>query len=70
MMYKRLKDLKKDKYLIQRDISSMLSISQHGYSHSEPSNNAIPTNMLTRLSNFYGTSIDYILKSSNNKKKN
>ena len=68
-MYKRLRDLREDKDLTQKDIANILNISQRGYSHYETGNNDIPTEMLIRLADFYGTSVDYLLGRTSNKNK-
>lgn len=69
MMYKRLKDLREDRDLKQKDIADFLNISQRGYSHYETGNNDIPTEILIRLADFYETSVDYLLGRTNNKNK-
>lgn len=69
MMYKRLRDLREDKDLKQKDIADFLNISQRGYSHYETGNNDIPTEILIRLADFYETSVDYLLGRTNNKNK-
>lgn len=68
-MYKRLRDLREDKDLTQKDIANILNISQRGYSHYETGNNDIPTEILIRLADFYGTSVDYLLGRTDNKNK-
>ncbi len=69
MMYKRLRDLREDKDLKQKDIADFLNISQRGYSHYETGNNDIPTEILIRLADFYETSVDYLLGRTNNRNK-
>ena len=71
----RLKDLREDAELYQRDIAKLLNMSQTGYSKYETEENDIPTDILKKLALFYETSTDYILgltneKSSKNIKKN
>lgn len=61
MTYKRLKDLREDKDLTQTDIANILNISQRGYSHYETGNNDIPTDILIKLADYYGISVDYLL---------
>ena len=39
----------------------MLSMSQTGYSKYETGENDIPTQVLIKLADFYGTSVDYLL---------
>lgn len=60
-MYKRIKDLREDKDLTQTQLAAMLGMSQTGYSKYETGENDIPTSILIKLANFYGTSVDYIL---------
>lgn len=61
----RLKDLREDKDLLQKDIAKILDMSQTGYSKYEVGTNDIPTSVLIKLSKFYKTSIDYILGLTN-----
>jgi len=68
--YPRIKDLREDKELLQKDIAKILNISQRGYSHYETGNIDIPTQVLIKLSIFYNVSIDYILGQTNKKDKN
>ena len=68
-MYKRLRDLREDKDLKQKDIADFLNISQRGYSHYETGNNDIPTEILIKIADFYDTSVDYLLGRTNNKNK-
>lgn len=64
----RLRDLREDKDLLQKDIAKEIGISQRGYSHYETGENNIPNNILIKLAYFYNTSIDYILGITNEKK--
>lgn len=61
MMYRRIRDLREDRDLTQRQIAEMLGMSQTGYSKYETGENDIPTHVLIKLADFYGTSTDYIL---------
>ncbi len=60
-MYRRIRELREDKDLTQTQIANMLEMSQTGYSKYETGENDIPTSILIKLANFYGTSVDYIL---------
>lgn len=60
-MYQRLRNLREDRDLSQTKIAEYLSMSQTGYSKYETGENDIPTSVLIRLAEFYGTSIDYLL---------
>ena len=60
-MYKRIRDLREDKDLSQKEIAKILNMSQTGYSKYEVGTNDIPTKILIQLAQFYNTSVDYIL---------
>lgn len=60
-MYKRIRSLREDRDLTQREIAAMLSMSQTGYSKYETGENDIPTSVLIKLADFYNTSVDYLL---------
>lgn len=57
----RLRELREDKDLYQKDIAKILNMSQTGYSQYETETNDIPTEILKKLASFYNTSIDYLL---------
>lgn len=61
----RLKDLREDKDLCQKDIAKMLNISQTNYSKYELEKINIPIETLKKLALFFGTSTDYILGLTN-----
>lgn len=48
----RLKDLREDKDLTQKEIAVMLGIGQAGYSKYENEKNNIPTDILNKLADF------------------
>lgn len=64
-MYKRIRDLREDKDLSQKEIARILNMSQTGYSKYEVGTNDVPTKILIQLANFYNTSVDYILGLTN-----
>lgn len=61
MKFQRLKDLREDNDKFQKDIASLLGISQQYYSEYEKGNRPIPVDYLIKLAKFYNTSIDYIV---------
>ena len=67
MKFKRIKDLREDHDMLQKEIASLLGISQQYYSEYENGNRTITINHLITLSKFYGTSIDYIVGLSDTK---
>ena len=60
-MYRRIRDLREDADLKQRDMAAYLNCSQVCYSHYELGKRDIPTDVLVRLSRYYGVSVDYLL---------
>ena len=61
MLHNRLRDLREDADLLQKDIANLLNCSQVCYSYYENGLRDIPTQVLITLSNYYNVSIDYIL---------
>lgn len=70
MYFQRLKDLREDRDLVQKEIASILGIDQRVYSNYETGKREIPTRFVIALAEFYGTSTDYILGRTNNPKFN
>ncbi len=60
-MYKRIRDLREDNDLSQKQLAQILSMSQTGYSKYETGENDIPTQILIKLALYYNTSVDYLL---------
>ena len=60
-MYRRLRDLREDADLFQKDIANILNCTQVCYSYYESGKRDIPTSVLIALAKYYGTSIDYLL---------
>ncbi len=60
-MYRRIKDLREDADLLQKDLAQYLHCSQVCYSYYEMGKRDIPTGVLIQLATFYNTSIDYLL---------
>ena len=61
IMYRRIRDLREDRDLTQKQVAQMLGMSQTGYSKYETGENDIPTIVLIKLADFYQTSTDYLL---------
>ncbi len=64
--YERLRNLREDADLLQKDIAALLNCSQVCYSLYETGKRDIPTEVLIRLSAFYHVSIDYLLGQTDN----
>lgn len=57
----RLRDLREDNDLNQKDIAALLNIKQNTYSQYENEKRDIPLSALWKLADFYKTSIDYLV---------
>lgn len=67
-MYKRLKELREDNDLLQKQISIVLNITRQQYGLYETGQREIPISKISVLANFYNTSIDYIVGLTNEKR--
>ena len=65
MIYRRIRDLREDRDLTQKQVAQLLGMSQTGYSKYETGENDIPTTILIKLSRLYNVSIDYLLGETN-----
>ena len=68
MVYKRIRDLREDRDLTQKEMSRILNCSQQVYSNYELGQRDIPTDILIKLSAFYKVSTDFILGITDNPK--
>lgn len=59
--YRRLRDLREDHDLVQKEVAAYLNIDQRVYSTYETGKREIPIHHLIRLAMLYQTSIDYLL---------
>lgn len=57
----RIKDMREDKDLLQKDVAEFLNVSQTNYSKYELGKINIPINTLKKMAIFFDTSIDYLL---------
>lgn len=60
-MYPRIRNLREDKDLTQKQMGEILSCSQRVYSNYERGDLDIPTDILIKLAIFHHTTTDYIL---------
>lgn len=68
-MYRRIRDLREDRDLTQREMGEILNCSQRVYSNYERGDLDIPTDILIKLAKFHNTSTDYILGLTDRKEK-
>lgn len=67
MYQNRLRDVREDRDLKQKDLSDLLRVHQTTYSDYELGKLNIPVPVLHTLADFYGISIDYLLGRTNEK---
>ena len=67
MLYRRIRDLREDKDLTQKQMGEILSCSQRVYSNYERGELDIPTEILIKLADFHNVSVDYILNRTDKK---
>lgn len=60
-MYCRIRDLREDHDLLQKDVAAYLKCTQVCYSNHEMGKRDIPTDVLKALALFCDTSVDYLL---------
>ncbi len=65
----RIKDLREDNDLTQKDIAKILMCDQSLYSKYERGERDIPLVLLIKLADYYNTSLDYLVCRTNNPKK-
>ena len=68
MAYQRIRDLREDHDLKQRELAEYLNCSQRVYSNYELGQRDIPTEILIKLAKYYHVSTDYLLGLTNNPK--
>lgn len=66
MYFRRLRDLREDHDLMQKEIASILGIQQTVYSRYERGFQTIPIEHMLKLADYYNVSIDYLLERTNN----
>ena len=67
MQFSRIRDLREDKDLSQKQLAEYLKCSQVCYSYYEIGKRDIPTDVLMKLAKFYNVSTDYLLGLTNTK---
>lgn len=67
MIFERIKELRENKELTQRDLAKLLNISKSTYNRWEIGDVFIPLKHLNSLCNFYNVSMDYIINLTDKK---
>lgn len=66
MAYKNLKNIREDRDIKQKDIAKILNVSQNTYSQYETGVISLTAEVLIKLADYYGVSVDYLLDRTNN----
>ena len=64
-MFQRIRDLREDRDLTQKQVATVLNCSQQVYSNYELGQRDLPLAVLLALADYYGVSTDYILGRTN-----
>lgn len=67
MIYQRLKDLREDENLKQKDIAEIINTTANYYGDYEKGKRDIPTSRMIQLAKYYKVSMDYITGLTNDK---
>ena len=70
IMENRIRDLREDRDLTQQNVADAIGITQRKYSYIETGTQQLTAEILVKLANFYGVSVDYILRQTNNPARN
>lgn len=68
MNVERLKEIREDKDLTQKEVAEIIHVSQQQYNKYELGINSIPIEKLNKLANYYHTSTDYLLYRTDERK--
>ncbi len=66
MVFKNIRALREDRDLKQRELAEILGVSQNTYSQYETGVIAYTDQVLIKLADFYGVSIDYLTDRTEN----
>lgn len=65
--YRRLRDMREDHDMVQKEVAAYLGIDQRVYSNYETGKREIPLHLLVLLADLYHTNIDYLLDRTDHK---
>ncbi len=66
--YQRIRDLREDSDLTQKQVGDAIHVSQRTYAYYESGQRMLPPDVLCALADLYGVSVDYILGRTDQKK--
>ena len=67
MYYKRIRDLREDKDLTQKQLAEYLNVSQKSYSRYERGERTIDPEILSKLATFHETTVDCLIERTDDK---
>jgi len=65
--YRRIRDLREDADLTQRQVGEAINVPQRTYAYYESGERMLPPHVLCALADFYGVSVDYLLERTDKK---
>ena len=68
MEHNRIKELREDRDIKQREIAAYLKVAQNTYSNYENNLRDVPVEVLAGIAEFYHTSVDYLIGRTDEKK--
>lgn len=68
MPFKHLREIREDRDIKQKSIAAYLNVSQNTYSQYETGVISLTAEILIKIADYYGVSIDYLLDRTNNPK--
>ena len=68
-MENRIRDLREDADLTQREVATALGITQRKYSYLETGTQPLTDEILVKLAAFYQVRVDYLLKQTNRRER-
>ncbi|HIW85521.1 MAG TPA: helix-turn-helix domain-containing protein [Candidatus Eubacterium faecipullorum] len=66
-MFARIRDLREDHDLKQKELAAYLSVDQRTYSDYENGRINVPVDIMIKIADYYGVSLDYLVGRSNTK---
>lgn len=66
VQFKNLKGIREDRDLKQKEVAQVLHVSQNTYSQYETGVISLTAEVLIKLADFYGVSVDYLLDRTKN----
>ncbi len=69
MYYKRIRELREDNDILQKDVAKLLNTTQQHYSRIENGSTEITADRIIALAKFYDVTSDYILGLSDEKER-